>query len=202
MAFCNKCGTTLLPGASFCNKCGTPIASATTTPVTAAPAPPPTGGSSAVKVVLIVVGVIVVLGILALATVGIVGYRIAKGTRVRQEGDRVKIETPFGKVETSKDPEEAARQLGIDIYPGAKVQKEGATSTSIGNMHTVNAVFETTDSVEKVCAFYQSRVKNAMVATSDQSRCTFVSNDARNVVTINVEASGENTRIQVSNVMK
>ncbi|MGC1449921.1 MAG: zinc ribbon domain-containing protein [Candidatus Sulfotelmatobacter sp.] len=206
MAFCNSCGATLNAGTKFCNKCGVAVTAGPSAPgvtSTALPAAPPaTGGGSAVKIILIVVAVIVVLGILGMAAVGIIGYRIAKSSRVTQEGDHVKVDTPFGTVESSKDPEQAAKDLGVDIYPGAEVQKNGASSTSFGGMHTATAFFESSDAVDKICTFYKSKFPGAMVTTSDQHRCTIVSNDRKNVITINVEARGDTARLQITNVTK
>jgi len=205
MAFCNSCGATLNPGTKFCNKCGATVAAGATAGATST-APPsvaaPTGGSSALKVILIVVAVIVLVGILGIATVGIIGYRIAKNSRVSQNGDHVKVETPFGSVESSKDPDQAAKDLGVDLYPGAEVQRNGASSVSMGSVHTVTAVFETSDTPDKVCSFYKSRFPRAMVTTSEQNHCTIVSNDQKNMITINVEASGDNTKLQITNVSK
>jgi hypothetical protein len=203
MAFCNSCGATLNPGTKFCNKCGATVASTPGVSSAAAPpVPPPTGGSSALKIILIVVAVIVLIGILGIATVGIIGYRIAKSSRVSQNGDHVKVDTPFGSVETSKDPDQAAKDLGVDLYPGAEVQRNGASSVSMGSMHTVTALFESSDSPDKVCSFYKSRFPGAMVSTSDRNRCTIVSNNQRNMITINVESSGEGARLQITNVSK
>ena len=199
MAFCNSCGATLGPGTKFCNKCGAAVTGA---PIAAVPTPAPTAGSSAIKVILIVVAVIVGIGILGIATVGFVGYRFAKHAHVTQDGDHVKVETPFVNVETSKDPEQAARDLGIDIYPGAQVQKNGASSATFGSMRTVAANFESSDSVDKVCSFYRSKFPNSMVNTSDQNHCTIVSNDRQNMVTINIESSGDTTKFQITNVSK
>ena len=179
--------------------------SATTPPSVPTPVPvavPPAGGSSALKIILIVVAVIIGIGILGIATVGIVGYRIARHTHVHQEGDHVKVETPFGTAETSTDPDQAAKDLGIDLYPGAQAQKTGSSSASFGGIHTVTANFETTDAVDKVCAFYKTRFPNAMVSTMDQNRCTFVSNDQKNMITINVQSNGDKTKIQATNVSK
>jgi hypothetical protein len=202
MAFCNSCGATLGPGTKFCNKCGAAVTGAPVAGPSSPSAPTPAGGSSAVKIVLIVVAVIVGIGILAIATVGFIGYRVAKNSHVTQEGDHVKVETPFGSVETSKDPEQAASQLGVDIYPGAQVQKDGASSATFGGIHTVTANFESRDSVDKVCAFYKSRFPNSTVTTADQNRCTIVSNDKQNMVTINVESSGDTTKLHIANVTK
>lgn len=205
MAFCNSCGAALTPGTKFCNKCGVAVAVVASAPaVTPAPAPvaAPTGGSNALKIILIVVAVIVGLGILGTATVAFIGYRIAKSTHVRQEGDHVKVDTPFGTVESSKDPEQAAKELGIDVYPGAEVQKNGASSATFGSVHTVSANFESNDSLDKVCTFYKSKFPSSMVTTSDQNRCTIVSNDQKNMITINIEANGDATKFQITSVSK
>jgi hypothetical protein len=206
MAFCNSCGATLTPGTKFCNKCGAAVAEGASAPgvpsTVPATTPAPTGGGSALKVILIVVAIIVGIGILGVATVGIIGYRIAKNSRVSQNGDHVKVETPFGSVETSKDPDQAAKDLGIDLYPGAEVQRNGASSAAFGGIRTVTAMFETHDAPDKVCSFYRSRFPGAMVTTSDQNRCTIVSNNQKNMVTINVQSSGDTTRLQITNVTK
>ena len=210
MAFCNSCGATLNPGTKFCNKCGAAVAPGASTPAgttavppaVPAPAPTPTGGSSALKVILIVVAIIVAFGILGIATVGIIGYRIARSSHVNQNGDHVKVDTPFGSVETSKDPDQAAKDLGIDLYPGAQVQRNGASSAAFGGIRTVSAIFETPDAPDKVCSFYKPKFPSAMVSTSDQNHCSIVSNTQKNMVTINVHPSGDVTKIQITNVTK
>lgn len=212
MAFCNSCGAALTAEAKFCNKCGSAVAGAGSSSPVTTPAPParatttappeaPKSGS-ALKIVLVVVAVIVVIGILGLATLGIIAYRVAKSTHVQQQDGHVKVETPFGTVESSKDPEQAAKDLGVDIYPGAEVQKTGAASANFGSVHTVAANFESADSVDKVCSFYKSRFPAAAVRTSDQDHCTIVSNDQNNMVTINVQASGDTTKFQITSVRK
>jgi zinc-ribbon domain len=214
MAFCNKCGTEITQGTRFCNKCGAPIlasgfasssptASASTPPPSpAVPQAPPQSGSNALKIVLIIVGVVLVIGVLGVGALTFVGLRIAKHTHVKQEGDHVKVETPFGTVESTKDPEQAAKDLGIEIYPGAEVRQNGAASATLGNLHTVNAEFDSSDSVDKVCNFYKSKFPNATVSSSDEHHCTIVSSLPPNVITINVEPSGDGSRFQVSSVMK
>lgn len=214
MAFCNSCGATLVPGTKFCNKCGSPITSGaapTATPTVSAPtpmaaaptpvAPQPTGGSSALKIVLIVVAVIIAIGIIGIAGVGLIGYRIAKSAHVQQKGDSVKIETPFGTVSTN-DPDQAVKDLGVDVYPGAQVQKEGTASATFGSIHTVTANFETSDPLDKVCDFYRTKFPAATVNTSDQDHCNIVAKDKSNAVTITIESSGGTTRIQIATVNK
>lgn len=205
MAFCNSCGAPLTAGTSFCNKCGAAISAGPPAPVVTATAPasaPPPPSSSALKTILIIIAVVIGLGILGIATVAIIGIHIARSSHVTQEGDHVKVESPFGTVESSKDPEQAARDLGVDVYPGAQAQKNGAASVSFGSMHTVAANFESSDSVDKVCSFYKSKFPGANVTTSDQNHCTIVSSDQKNMITINVQASGDTTKFQITSVSK
>ncbi|MFZ0731674.1 MAG: zinc ribbon domain-containing protein [Candidatus Sulfotelmatobacter sp.] len=208
MAFCNSCGATLNEGTKFCNQCGAAVSGAPA-PVMSAPAPgptpstaPSTGSSSALKIILIIVGVIVLISILGMVTCGVVFHRIINRSRVQQNGNNVKVETPFGNVETTQDPAEAAKNLGIDLYPGAQSQRGGTSSVSFGSFHTVTASFTSADSVDKVCTFYKSKFPGAMVTTSDQNRCTIVSNDSKNMITISVEPEGDGSKFQITNVSK
>jgi len=210
MAFCNSCGATLTSGTKFCNKCGAPIAGATAAPASttpaatpnqAAPAPPKPSGGGALKVILIVVAVIISIGILGIATVDIIGYKIAKSAHVKQNGDSVKVETPIGTF-SANDPDQAVKDLGVEVYPGAQVQKEGTASVSFGSLHTVSANFATNDPLDKVCDFYRSQFPSASVNTSDQNHCTVVSGDKTNTVTVNAESTGNGTKFQIATVNK
>jgi len=215
MAFCNSCGAALTVGTRFCNKCGAAVlasapasafnmasAGASATPATPAAPTQPTSsqGSNALKIILIVVVVIVLIGILGVASVGFFAWRVARHTHVRQEGDNVKVETPFGTVESTKDPQEAARNLGVDIYPGARVLKDGTASASFGGVHSVTVNLESNDSIDKVTNFYKSKLPNAMVTTSDTTQSTIVANDHNNLITINIKADGDRTKISITNV--
>src|SRR5258708_9774755 len=211
MAFCNSCGATLSSGMKFCNKCGAPQADAVAAtgptpmpPATVmAPAPPPsTGGGSALKIILIVVAVIVGIGILGMVTCGVVVRRAFKNSHISQQGDNVKADTPFGTFATSKDPEQIAKDLGVDLYPGAEVQKDDSASVTMGSIHTVTAVLESSDSVDKICSFYKEKFPNATVTSSDQNRCNLVSHDQKNMITININADGDSTKLQITNVSK
>ena len=114
----------------------------------------------------------------------------------------MKVETPFGTVESNKDPSKAAADLGIDIYPGAEVQKNGAASATFGNIRTVSASFISSDPLDKVCAFYKEKFPAAMSTSSDTNRCSIVSNDQKNMVTIHIEANGDGSKFQITNVSK
>ncbi len=214
MAFCNSCGASIAPGTSFCNKCGAAIVGSAP-PVTSSaavgsappspsipPAVPPASGGGALKATLIIVGVVALVGILGVTALAFFAVRMAHRTRVHQEGDNVKVETPFGTVQTTKDPQEAARNLGVDIYPGAQILQQGAASATLGGMHTVALNLDTPDSVDQVCSFYKPKFPNAMVMSTDANQCTIVSNDQKNMITINAKTENGKTRIVVTNVSK
>lgn len=195
MAFCNSCGATLEVGAGFCPKCGAAIPLAAAIPA-AVPTSPQ--GSSAVKIILIVVAVIFVLGILGVGTLTFVVRRIAHRHRIHSNDGNVRVETPFGTVQSSNNPDEASRNLGIDLYPGAQVRT--GNSATIGGMRTVEAEFESDDSAEKVMAFYTAKLPSANVTTRDQNHYTIVSTDKKNLITINIQPQGSRTRIAIANV--
>ncbi|HYM05038.1 MAG TPA: zinc ribbon domain-containing protein [Terriglobales bacterium] len=200
MAFCNSCGATLDSGARFCNKCGT------TQPGAAAAAPvfTPAGGtpqkSGALKIILIVVAVIVVIGILAVGTVSFVAYHIARRSRIHNENGNVRVETPFGTMNTSTDPDDAARNLGVDLYPGAQVIKGTTSNMAMGAMHTAAADFESSDPVATVGEFYKSRLPNASVVSTTGDHYAIISTDKKNMITINIEAKDGKTRIHIARV--
>ena len=80
--------------------------------------------------------------------------------------------------------------------------KEGSSNVHIGNMHTVAAQFETSDSPEKVADFYRSKLANLNVNVSDDKRYTLVSNQKDSIVTINIEPEENGqTLIHIANVM-
>jgi flagellar basal body-associated protein FliL len=203
MAFCNSCGATLDSGAKFCNKCGAtqPGAAAGAPafpPTTPAPGAPQKSG--ALKIILIVVAVIVVFGILAIGAFSFFAYRIARHSRVHNENGNVRVETPFGTVNTTTDPNEAARNLGIDSYPGAEVVKGTTSDMTMGNMHTASADFETSDPVSTVAEFYKSKVPNANVVSSSADHFAIISTDKKNMLTINIEPKNGRTRIHISKI--
>lgn len=202
MAFCNSCGATLDSGAKFCNKCGTTQPGAATaapafTPGGAAPRPK---GNSALKIILIVVAVIVVCGVLAVGAISFFAYRIARHSRVHNDNGNVSVETPFGSVNTSTDPDEAARNLGVDLYPGAQVIKGTTSNMTMGSMHTAAADFESGDPVSTVGEFYKSRLPNASVVSTTGDHYAIISTDKKNMLTINIEPKDGKTRIHIARV--
>jgi hypothetical protein len=214
MAFCNSCGATLNAGTKFCNKCGAaaaaPAAPMSAPPLVSAPMPPAQpasqgGGSSALKIILIVIAIIVGLGILSVGAFSFFVYRVAKSARdkvhISQEGDQVKIDSPVGSF-SANSSDQAPKDLGVDVYPGAQAQKNGNASMTFGSVHTVTASYASSDSLDKVCTFYKSKFPNAMTTTSDQNQCTIISNTQNGMITINIQSNGDATKIQISNVNK
>ena len=207
MAFCNSCGAALNAGTKFCNKCGAAVAASPVTPgVTSAPLPPAPpasqgGGSSALKIILIIIAIIVGLGILSVGAFSFFVYRVAKSAHVSQNGDNVKIETPFGNI-SANDPDQAIKELGVDVYPGAQVQKQGTASATLFGVHTVTANFESSDSVDKVCDFYKTKFPNANIKSSDQNQCSIVAGAQGNSTTVSIQSRGDGCRFQIVSVSK
>ena len=205
MAFCTSCGANIADTADFCTACGAKQAgravqaASTGTAVQPALGATPQKSGSGLKIVLIAVGLI--CGILVLLTiiVGLVGWRIARHSRVVTTRDGSRIETPFGKVETTENTEQAVKNIGVDVYPGAKATK-GASVVQFGGMTTASAVFETSDPPEQVANFYREKFPNAMANTNDQSGYSIVSSANNRMVSIHIQARGGVTRIEISNI--
>jgi hypothetical protein len=123
MAFCNSCGATLDAGTKFCNKCGAAAPVAAASAPVASTTPTQGGGSSALKIILIVVVVIVGLGILGVGTTAFFIHRAISRTHIQEHNGKVKIESPYGSVNTSDDSSDVANEMGNAMYPGADVVK-------------------------------------------------------------------------------
>jgi hypothetical protein len=202
MAFCNSCGANLEGGAKFCPKCGAGQPVSGTVPAVTSSAPPaPSQGTDATKIILIVVAVIVVLCIAGIGTVSFIGWRIARHTHIDSNNGNVRVESPFGTVESTTDPEAVARNLGVELYPGASLLKGKSASVDMGGMHSVTAQLETDDTMDKVADFYKQKFPNANVSVKDSSGgYTIVSTDNKNVITVNVKTEDGKTRIIIANV--
>ena len=205
MAFCTSCGANIADTADFCTTCGAKQAGRAALSTSSAAAVQPVPGAtpqqsgSGLKVVLIAVGLI--CGILVLLTiiVGLIGWRVARHSRVITTKDGARIETPFGKIESTENTEEAIKNLGVDVYPGAKVTK-GASVVEFGTMKTASAIFETNDPPDQVANFYREKFPNAIANTADQSGYSIVSNQNGHMVSIHIQARGGTTRIEIANV--
>jgi signal peptidase I len=200
MAFCNSCGSSVEAGARFCPKCGAPAASPAPSSAVPLPPAPPAKSSSALKIILIVVAVVVVVGIIAMGSFAFMVHHIVSRSHVEtlQDGS-VKVDSPFGTVESTQDPNQAARNVGVDVYPGATLRKNGSASVAFGSIHSATAEFESDDPVASVAAFYGSKYPAANV-TSSGERTTILAGDKGNMTTIVIEPQGGKTRIHVAKI--
>lgn len=208
MAFCNSCGAPLPAGAAFCEKCGTAVTPGAK-PLSSPPVPvgspisttPPQQGKG-LKTILIILGVVggvVILGIVASV---IVGLQIARRTHVRHEGNKVKVETPFGTVESNQDADEVARNLGVDVYPGARAIQNSGAVTAVGGVKTVTARFESDDSADKVADFYKKKFPNANVTQSGGDHYAIVQTSGDGALTISITPVHGTTQINIANVQR
>ena len=168
-SFCAKCGAEIPPDKQSCTSCGAAVAAQPTI------APAKSGGC--LKIVLIVVAILVVLGLLAMAGVGYVAWRVKKAIHVETGANgqmtmqtpdgkvnlnvngsngQMTVQTPGGKVDLNSTETYTAAELGTDIYPGAQSIKGGMRMESpTGSM--VTGVFVTSDSKDQVVAFYKNK---------------------------------------------
>jgi hypothetical protein len=199
MAFCNSCGSNLPADARVCPKCGTAVPVTTKVPVAAAPQPAQQG-SNVVKIVLIVLAVVVGLGIIGTVAATWVGLSIARRTHVTESNGKVRVQSPFGTVETNQNTDEVIRSLGIDMYPGAHAVGGNSANVQMGAMHTVAANFESDDPPQKVADFYRKQLPNASVNVSDSDHYTIVSTKNNNLVTVNITQQNGKTMINIASI--
>lgn len=103
------------------------------------------------KAIVAMLAVFLVLGAAALVGCG------SKSISVNTDKGSLNINTDKGSVQlNTKTPTEA--QLGMPIYPGAKASANSSASYSQGGQATSVAQFVTTDSVEKVVAWYKEQL--------------------------------------------
>jgi hypothetical protein len=128
------------------------------------PPQPPRSGSPIVIIVLLSLALIVVVaGVAVWAVLHVISSNVR--VQVDQAGGgkkEVSIKTPIGSLAVQHDVNEAS--LGLPIYPGAtRVKDSDSATVSIdiadeAKLRVVAAKFETSDSYEKVQAFYHERL--------------------------------------------
>jgi zinc-ribbon domain len=164
-------------------------------------APPPAtsgGGGSALKIILIIVAVFVGLGILSVAGIMFGIYRISRHVHVGNNGS-VEVSTPGGTF-SAGNASVSASDLGVDLYPGASQQK-GAVRISTPNGTAITAVYQTSDSLDKVVDFYKEKMgPSASVFQSDKSAVMTLNSDDKKtsvMVTISTEDNDGQTKIAI-----
>lgn len=198
MAFCTACGAALNSAARVCPKCGAGVAPAAVPgPALAAPAARPQPGRNALSIVLIILAAVIVLG--ALATIGtvIALKRMAHRVRVEAGPNSAVITTPFGSV-TADDPSVVAKQLGVEVYPGARGLK-GSAAVGFGGMQVAAAKFESDATPEKIIEFYQRKYPKAALRVVGSDNSMVFSTD-QGMVTIKVRARGDGSVLEIARV--
>ncbi|SRR5689334_2344162 len=208
MAFCTSCGASIDAAARFCTQCGAPAAPAAPSTTSSASAgaavqpalaqPRPAQGSNAVKIILIIVVVIIGLGILGSMAAFFAVRKFARSVRVDSSSGRTRVETPFGTVATD-DANEVAKQLGVDVYPGARSLK-GSSAVNIAGMKVANARFESEDAPDKVMEFYRRRFPRSNINVSDDNDKTVVFSNNQGMIAVKVRARGDGSLIEISRV--
>ena len=148
--------------------------------------------------VLIVVAILVGLGILGSAVVGFFVWRVARHSRVETSGENVRIQTPLGTVEAGQKAEQAARNMGVDLYPGARVLGNGAAAMSMGGMKTVALELESDDPPQKVAWFYKEKFPRATFSESQADHYAIVSSTEKGLTTVSIVPHEGKTRIHIA----
>jgi hypothetical protein len=156
------------------------------------------------KAIAVVLGIFVLIGCVSLVALFYVAHRvknrIRNGIHVTDNGGNTVVETPFGRATSTKgDAKAVARQIGVDLYPGATASESG--SGQFGKMTTANIKLITSDSVAQVAKFYQSRYPNAMVTEVTSTKFNLAASVNDGTLTITAENSGDSeTRIDIAKV--
>jgi hypothetical protein len=184
----------------FCAACGTPAGAIAAVPSAVQPAaPPPQSSGSALKIILIILAIVVGLGIVSAGAFGFFVWRVAHSIHVASDGSEVTLNTPQGKISTNHAENFTSSDLGTDIYPGAEPGKGGMRmSLPTGSM--VSAVYLTSDSRDKVLAFYKSQFGSNAAAFDTASGSVLTLNKSPQesvVVTITAESSENNGKTQI-----
>jgi hypothetical protein len=162
-------------------------------------------GSNALKVVLIVLAVIFVLGISVVGGLVFMGKRMVdRAVHTSDDGKSTKVETPFGKFESSQDPKEVMEKLGIEAYPGATAVADGTNSATIGQLEVSNAQFQTSSSMDEVTEFYRGKYPDAQLVDMGESKMLSMGEREREQIVITISRSeGEpETNIHISRTAK
>ncbi|MBI2682199.1 MAG: zinc-ribbon domain-containing protein [Acidobacteriales bacterium] len=202
MSFCTSCGAQADPSAAFCPKCGAGLA----------PVPPPIPApgstvqrpSSGLKILLMVLGGIFLLVVLIIGgAVFFVKKTIDRSSmETSDDGKQVKVETPFGSIETTKDTEKILEKMGVEAYPGAEPAEHGASSMTMNNVEVMNAMFDTEDTADQVLAFYRGKFPSAEVFDTPENKTLMEGDKSKSSLLIAIHEADGRTRITITKTTK
>jgi hypothetical protein len=170
---------------------------------------PPRSGSHILAIALLLLALIVVLGV-AGVMVGVHVLSSAVHVNVDQADSgkkSVSIKTPLGSLEVNHGVDEA--RLGLPIYPGATAIKEtdsGTVNIDIANEAKVRLLagkFETTDSLDKVVAFYHDRLGDQVTSfkeKNEEGKTVFEIKHDKQTKVVALKNSGDKTVIELVRV--
>jgi len=154
------------------------------------------------KNLLIALLVLVCLAVIA-------GQYLARNVRVNSQdtanGERVRVETPFGSVRVDGHKELSPDAIGVPIYPGADRAKKDSGGATVDiewgsgekQISVAAAEYTTADSPGKVREFYHShlpgwKVENHEIVSFDSGRKRIISIKERGGIThIGIASVGE-----------
>ena len=173
------------------------------------PPQPPRSGSNIVAIALLVLALIVLVSGIAVWT----GLRFLSHNlrmQVEERGGRnkeVSINTPVGSIEVHHDVNEDS--LGLPIYPGAtRVKDKDSAAVNLGfggeaSVQVLAAKFETSDSLERVKAFYKEHLGSEVTKFTDQGsdgKTTFEIKTHNLEKVVALEGGGSRTLIKLVRV--
>jgi hypothetical protein len=132
------------------------------------------GGTSTLKVVLVIVGVLIGLGILAIALFSFTFWRIAH--TVHRSADGFTVSTPNGTVSMQSSSSAAPADLGVPVYPGA-VRGEGGMQIRSPKSEIISAIYSTPDPTDKVVEFYKNSLPGDATTRITGSKAVLTAGD-------------------------
>lgn len=162
------------------------------------------------KIILIIVAVIIFLMLISAASCMYMIYRGKQAARRFEKQAQITFPASPTLPSTPGSPSilpnmqtGAAVDTGIPVYPGAESSGAGAQmSMGAGTVKTQS--YLTSDSADKVVAFYKDKLGSSAMVMSSQEGTTIQQAGPTGIVTINIapdQASGK-IRISVNNITK
>jgi hypothetical protein len=149
----------------------------------------------ALRVALIIVAIVVGVGILGAAGLGVGAWRVSKSVAANNKSNDALFSIPgLGSIATGSDATADPTQLGAPVYPGA-VQEKGAVSVGTSVAAGTEAHFTTGDPMSQVVAYYTSNMPGAILAETGGATVlnAAASTSATDRVTVTISAgSGSN----------
>jgi hypothetical protein len=174
-----------------------------------APPQPPRSGGNLVAIALLVLALIVLVSGIAVWTgLRFLSHSLRVQVEEREGGNKeVSINTPVGSIEVHHEVDEDS--LRLPIYPGATRVKDKDTATvdlGFGGEASVQvraAKFETSDSLERVKAFYKEHLGSEVSKFTDQGasgKTTFEIKTSNQEKIVVLEGAGSRTLINLVRV--